>query len=230
MEGAPDTYALVKNTTQQWIDDPSVKYLNYDSIDIFYECVYHSVCASHNVPSPAEAGRSSSDVWNELRDEFSSYFDVLHDTDMGINLLSHVKERTDQTLEGDKMGFAAPSCTPACLQYIRQSTDIILFYGWYNGPEGARRAIMVRDEANSSLVANGVTGKFLQPNGKKLSIFEIPELDDLKKGETLYQTLKDAFDNKLWDIDTPKDERTTTTNKKGPIKTKGPPTKKRKPT
>lgn len=214
MEGAPDTYQLVANTTQKWIDDESIKHLNYDSIDIFYEACTHSVCARNNITKPSEAGRSSSEIWNEIRDEFSGYFDTLRDTDMGINLLSHNKARDVETLEGGKMGFVAPSCSPACLKYIQQAVDIVLYFGWYNG----ERSCMVRDETNSAFVANGVADKFLQPDGKPISIFAIP---DIEKKPT-YEVLVDAFDNKLWDVDTPEDEREV--KKKGPPK-KAPPRK-----
>lgn len=208
-EGSPDLWEQVKNTTQQWIDDPSVEHLNYDSIDIFYECCYHSVCASHKVNAPGDAGRSSADIWNEIRDEFASYFDALRDTEMGINLTSHVKEREEATLDGSKMGYAAPSCSPACLKYIKQAADVVLFYGWYNG----HRAMMVRDETNTSFVAPGVEGKFLQPDGKPLSIFQVPDISS--SSITIYSTLEDAFNNKLWDMDTPEEERAP---KKRPIK------------
>lgn len=218
-EGKPDTWTRIKNTTQKWIDDPTVKRLNYDSVDILYECCQHSVCASHKVNTPGDAGRSSSDVWLEIRDEFSAYFDALRDTDMRITMTSHVKEREEATLDGGKMGFAAPSCSPACLKYIKQAVDIVLFVGYYNG----YRAAMVRDTSNSSFVANGAQGKFLQPNGKPLSIFQLPNISDEGNISVLYQTLKDAFDNKLWDIDTPEDQRVT--DKPKPTKPSGPPKK-----
>jgi len=220
IDGAPDLWVQVKNTTPEWINDPTIECLNYDSVDIFYESCYHSVCASHGHESPGDAGRSSSDIWNEIRDEFASYFDALRDTNMGINLTSHVKEREEATLEGGKMGYAAPSCSPACLKYIKQAADIVLFYGWYQG----ERAMMVRDDTNSSFVAPGVEGKFLQPDGKPISIFRIPNID-LESGTSIYQTMKDAFDNKLWDVDTPEEQRTTTKptpKKKGPPKRRPP--------
>lgn len=199
IDGANDPWQLVINTTQQWVEDDTVKCLNFDSVDIFYECCYHSICASHGIEDPSGAGRDSSSIWNEIRDEFSAYFDALRDTDMGINLVSHVKDREEVTLDGSKMGFASPSCSPACLRYIKQAVDIAVFYGWYSG----HRAMMVRDEANTSFVATGVEGKFLQPDGKPLSIFQIPD----NPSTSIYKVMRDAFDNKLWDMDTLEDDR-----------------------
>jgi len=211
IDGAPDTFALVCNTTQQWIDDPSIKCLNYDSIDIFYEMCYHSVCASHSIEQPGDS-KSGPDIWNEIRDTFASYFDTIRDTDMGINMLSHIKPREEKTLDGAKMGYQAPSCSPACLKYIQQAVDIVLYYGHYDN----KRAMMIRDETNSSFVSAGVEGKFLQPDGKPVNIFEIPD-----NPSKVYSTIRDAFNNKLWDMDTPQDKRTSSTPK--PIPKKGPP-------
>ena len=212
IEGAPDTFQLVANTTQSFIDDKTIKALNFDSIDIFYDTCYHSICASHNVASPDKAGRSSVDIWIEIRDVFASYFDSLRDTDMGITMLSHVKSREEATLEGGKMGFQAPSCSPACLKYIQQAVDIVLYYGYYNGT----RAMMVRDEFMTSFVSPGVEGKFLQPDGKPINIFQIPNTPS-----EVYANIQKAFDNKLWDMDTPEDDRVTTTPSR-PTKKKPP--------
>lgn len=219
MEGADDSYKLIRNTTQLWVDDESIDGLNFDSIDIFYEMCYHSICADHNIVDPAGAGRDSSSIWNEIRDEFSSYFDALKDTRLGIWATSHVKERDEKDLEGSKMSFNTPSCSPACLRYLRQVADIVLQIGSYNG----KRAIMVRDETNSSFVACGIRGKFRQPDGKQINIFEIP--DNEEHPELVYQTIVSAFNNQEWDIDTPEDKRTISTPKtiKSPPNKKGPP-------
>lgn len=215
MNGEQDLWKAVLATTQVWVDDESIKRLNFDSVDIFYEACYHSVCASHRVESPAQAGKSGPDIWNEIRDEFAAYFDTLKATRLGVTFTSHVKEREEATLDGGKMGYAAPSCSPACLKYVKQAVDIVLFYGWYNG----YRAMMVRDDTNASFVAPGVEGKFLQPNGKPIYIFPVP--DKIKQpGASIYEAIKKAFSNQTWDIDTPEDERVISSppTKKGPPK------------
>jgi len=221
MDGAPDLWKSLLLTTQNFLDDDSITRLNYDSIDIYYESCYHSVCASNKVQSPASAGKGGPDIWNEIRDEFASYFDTLKDTHMGITFTSHVKEREEATLDGGKMGYAAPSCSPACLKYIKQAVDIVLFYGWYNG----YRAMMVRDDTNASFVAPGVEGKFLQPDGKPIYIFQVP--DKIKEPKSsIYTTIKAAFNNQLWDIDTPEEDRITSKVMSTSTPKKGPPTNK----
>lgn len=217
-DGGPDIWQRVLNTTQKWLDDPTVERLSFDSIDIFYQCCQESVCARNKINVPGDAGRSSSDIWIEIREEFSSYMNHLKDSGMRITMLSHVKDREETDLEGGKMKFASPSCSPACLTYIKQAADIVLQIGTYND----RRAAMVRDPNNAAFVSNGAQGKFLQPNGKPINIFELPDVKD-DNPQLLYQTLVDAFNNKLWDMDTPSDARITETPKpKGPPK-KGPP-------
>lgn len=217
LDGAPDTFRRIVNTTPKWIDDPSVKRLSFDSIDIFYQCCQASVCASHKISLPGDAGRSSADIWIEIRNEFSSYMDALRDSGMRITMLSHVKEREETDLEGGKMKFATCSCSPACLTYIKQAADIVLQIGTYNG----KRAAMVRDPSNSAFVSNGAQGKFCQPDGKPLYIFELPDVRD-SDPKLIYQTLVDAFNNKCWDMDTPSDQREI--SKPVPPK-KGPPKK-----
>lgn len=217
-DGAPDIWQRILNTTQKWLDDPTVERLSFDSIDIFYQTCQESVCARNKINVPGDAGRSSSDIWIEIREEFSNYMNTLKNSGMRITMLSHVKDREETDLEGGKMKFASPSCSPACLTYIKQAADIVLQIGTYN----EKRATMVRDPNNTAFVSNGAQGKFLQPDGKPINIFELPDVKD-DDPQLLYQTLVDAFNNKLWDIDTPKDARVA--EKPKPSVPKGPPKK-----
>lgn len=216
IDGAPDPWERLKNTTQQWIDDTSIDNINFDSIDITYETAYHSICASHNVESPSKAGKSSADIWIEIRDEFSSYFDLLISSRLGVNFLSHVKTRDIEELDGSKQDVKVPSCQSQALTYIKQACDFVFYYGQHNG----YRAICIRNPTGSSLVSCGPEGRFMQPDGKPINVLAMPDLVSKKNG---YQTLKEAFDNKHWDIDTPEDERKLS----APVK-KGPP-QRRKP-
>lgn len=216
-DGAPDTWQRVLNTTQKWLDDTSVDRLSFDSIDLFYQCCQESICARNKINVPGDAGKSSFDIWIQIREEFSSYMNLVKGEGMQITMLSHVKERDEVDLEGGKMKFSQPSCSPACLAYIRQAADIVLQIGTYN----EKRAAMVRDPVNTAFVANGAQGKFQQPDGKPLYIFELPDVSD-RPTSLLYNAIVDAFNNKLWDMDTPADDRSPPTSK--PPK-KGPPKK-----
>jgi hypothetical protein len=218
-EGSPDTWQRVLNTTQKWLDDPSINRLSFDSIDLFYQCCQESICARNNINVPGDAGKSSFDIWIQIREEFSSYMNLIKSEGMQITMLSHVKERDEVDLEGGKMKFSQPSCSPACLAYIRQAADIVLQIGTYN----EKRAAMVRDPVNTAFVANGAQGKFQQPDGKNIYIFELPDISN-NSTNLLYQTIVDAFNNKLWDIDTSQDQRIVSStakiggSKKGPTK------------
>lgn len=217
-DGKPDIWRRVINTTQQWIDDPTVERISFDSIDLFYSTCQESVCARNKLNVPGDAGRASADIWIQIREEFAAYMNTLKDSGMRITMLSHVKDREESDLDGGKMKFSQPSCSPACLTYIKQAADIVLQVGRYND----KRAAMVRDPGNMAFVSNGAQGKFLQPDGKPLNIFELPDILSDKPQVELYNTLVAAFNNKLWDMDTPEDQR-------GPAKPptpKGPPAKK----
>jgi hypothetical protein len=215
MDGAPDIWQRVLNTTQTFIDDDSIDRLSFDSIDLFYQCCQESICARNKINVPGDAGRGSADIWIQIREEFAAYMNTVKDSGMRITMLSHVKDREETDLEGGKMKFAQPSCSPACLTYIRQAADIVLQIGTYN----EKRAAMVRDPSNTAFVSNGAQGKFMQPDGKALNIFQLPDISS-EPNHLLYDTLVDAFNNKVWDMDTPEDKRTTSQPK--PPK-KGPP-------
>lgn len=217
-DGKPDIWRRIMNTTQQWIDDPSVDRLSFDSIDLFYQCCQESICARNKINVPGDAGRSSSDIWVQIREEFAAYMNTLKDSGMRITMLSHVKDREESDLDGGKMKFSQPSCSPACLTYIKQAADIVLQIGRYND----KRAAMVRDPGNMAFVSNGAQGRFLQPDGKPVNIFELPDVMSDQPASALYQTLVDAFNNKVWDMDTPEDARTI----KPPVP-KGPPSLKK---
>lgn len=215
MEGAKDTWKQVLHTTQRMIDDETIDGINFDSVDIFYECCCHSINASHGVSRPSEAGKGGSDIWLEIRDEWSAYFDTLAASRLGVVLLSHAKTREVEEIDGAKMDISAPSCSPACLQYIKQACDFVFHYGRKNG----ERVMCVRDATQMTWVACGVEKTFMQPNGKSISYLPMPELTDKVSG---FQRLVEAFDNKCWDLETPVEDRSIT---KGPPLKKGPPKK-----
>ena len=198
-DGATDVWAKVVRSTPVWINDPGIRRLNYDSIDILYECCYASVCARNNVNAPGDT-KNGPDIWNEIRDEFSAYFSALRETDMGITFLSHVKTREMTNLDHSKIkGIYQPSCAPACLQFIRQAADFIIYLGSQDG----KRAALVRDPTQQSVVATSPENVFMQPDGKPITVLEMPD----KLVEPGYNQLVKAFNNECWDMETPIDER-----------------------
>jgi len=207
LQGEEDVWNKIKLTTQRWIDDESIDCINFDSVDIAYECCYHSVCAANGVAKPNDAGKASVDVWNEIRDEWACYFDALAASRLGVNFVSHVKSRDTEQLDGGKIEVNAPSCTPACLQYIKQACDFVFYYGDYN----SKRAMQLRDPTGMAWVAVGAQNAFMQPNGKPINILEMPDLTSKTTG---YQHLVKAFNNECWDIDTEEEDKKVV--KKGP--------------
>jgi hypothetical protein len=209
--GETDVWNKVVRSTPAWIADQTIKRLNFDSIDILYECCYASVCARNNVNAPGDS-KNGPDIWNEIRDEFSAYFSTLRETDMGITFLSHVKTRETTNLDHSKIkGIYQPSCAPACLQFIRQAADFIIYLGMQDGI----RAALVRDPTQQSVVATSPENVFMEPTGKPITVLEMP--DKSAESNAGYNQLVRAFNNECWDMETPKDER-------GP---KPPPTPKR---
>ena len=207
MAGAPDTWQMLKNTSSKILNDKNVKRITYDSVDIAYECCYHSVCALNKVTKPSES-KNGSDIWNQVRDEWAAYFDEVAASSKGITLLSHLKIREDTDLENVKTERRQPSCSPACLKYIKQAVDFVFFYGKIDG----RRAMQIRDIDGSAEVAVGAEGRFMQPDGKPITYLEMPELTDKVTG---YQRLIEGFENKCWDFYTEEEDRKVITKSKG---------------
>ena len=209
MDGAPDVFSQVTHTVDKWIEDETINNLNFDSVDIFYECCYHHVCAQNKAASPADAGKSGPDIWIQIRDTWAVFFDTLAGTRLGINLVSHMKSRESEEIDGGKYQVRSPSCSPACLLYIKQAADLIFFYGILDG----KRAMQIRDDVGSAEVAVGPQSTFLQPDGKEIFYLNMPSLIDKETG---YDRLSKAFNNECWDLYTPEENRSVP-------KPKGPP-------
>lgn len=192
MEGAPDTYQQVKELTAQALDDKTISTLIFDSIDLFYDMIVHSIAAQFNVSNPSLLGKDSSGCWISIRNEFKSYMDTLAESHLGVVLLSHAKEREMETITGDAIPLVGPSCAPACFLYIKQACDVALYYGWHND----KRTMVVRDPSNQVWCASGPEDHFMQPSGKPLRRFYV----DGDKSEG-YDTLVSAFNNELHDAD-----------------------------
>jgi len=215
-----DVWARMMPTIAQMTEDPSIKNINFDTVDLFYECCVHHVCYTHGIAQPKDAGKEGPAIWNEIRDEWACFFDALAATDKGINLISHTKSRENVELDGGKYEVKSPSCAPACLQYIKQAVDLVFFYGTLNG----KRCMQIRDDTGGAEVAVGPQGRFLQPDGVPIYYLEMPELDispTAKHSTAGYDYLVKAFNNECWDMFTPEDQRGT----KKPAPKKGPPTK-----
>jgi hypothetical protein len=212
IDGAPDPWGKLVNSTQQIIDDETISNITFDSVDIAYECHQHHICAKHGIDSPAKAGRSSADIWIEIRDSWAAYFDTLAQTRLSITFLSHKSVRESEQLDGIKMDRIEPSCAPACLKYIKQAVDFVFYYGTLNGV----RCMQIRDATGMTEVAVGPQARFMQPNGKPIYYLEMPDLTDKESG---YDRLVKAFNNECWDINTLEDERIiSSVPKKGPPK------------
>lgn len=202
INGAPDAWAMLMSSVDQIINDETIDNVTFDSIDIAYECKYASVCASHNIASPTDAGKGSADVWIEIRDTWASDTYKFLDSRLSLTLLSHLAVREDEQLDMAKVKVKQPSCSPACLKWIKQACDFVFYYGEIN----KEKIIQVRDDTGMSEIASGVEGRFLQPNGQPLTFLPMPALNGHING---YQTLVKAFNNECWDYYTTEDEKTT---------------------
>lgn len=204
INGSPDVWQKLMNSIDQIIDDESINNLTFDSIDIAYECKYASVCASHNITSPDQAGRDSSSIWIEIRDSWASDMFKLLDSRLSLTLISHLAIRDDEQLDSSKVKVKQPSCSPACLKWIKQACDFVFYYGELS----KEKVLQVRDDTGMSEIASGVEGRLLQPNGKPLYFLPMPDLNG-----NGYDTLVKAFNNECWDYYTTEEEKGATPSK-----------------
>lgn len=200
INGAPDAWAMLINSVDMLLDDESINNITFDSIDLAYECLYSSICASHTIKSPNDAGKGSADVWIEIRDTWASEMYKFLDSRLSLTLVSHLAVREDEQLDMAKIKVKQPSCSPSCLKWIKQACDFVFYYGEIN----KEKILQVRDDTGMSEISSGVEGRFLQPNGKTLTFLQMPDLTG-----NGYDTLVKAFNNECWDYYTPEDEKTT---------------------
>jgi hypothetical protein len=199
IDGAEDVWAKIKLTTARMLDDPTIETITFDSIDLFYDSCYSHICAQHRVCAPSDS-KNGPDIWNEIKYEFSAYFNVLAQSRMGINLLSHLKKREIEQLDSSKLKIREPSCAPACLQYIRQACDFVFCFGELDG----FKIMQLRDPTDMAFTGCGAQDRFLQPNGDPVNMLEMPKLNEKENG---YERLVRAFNNECWDHETPESER-----------------------
>lgn len=212
MAGADDPWQQLKETIPRQLVDPNIETLTFDSADIAYECCKHHIFALNGVTSPGES-KNGPDIWGQVSDEWSGFFNILAESRLAINLLSHLKNRENEELDGGKVKRKSPSCSPACLLYIKQAADFIFFYGKV---DGNKRVMQVRDEDGGTECSAGAENRFYQPNGKPIYYLEMPDLLDKESG---YDRLCSAFSNKCWDYytsDAEKEVKPQAPSRKGP--------------
>lgn len=174
------------------IESDTVSTLVFDTLDVLYDYCLDYECNLRGIKHPGEMNDFGA-TWKIVRESFKDYFDPISEAGKGIICLSHEKKDTVSPRSGEPYDRLKPSCSGAAFALVEETFDFIFYYGKH----GTSRSISVRPFEDANMEAEcacGPEGVFLDPAGEPLSIFEIPNDPNLA-----YQTLENAFNNKVWD-------------------------------
>lgn len=170
MDGADDPWELFKEYIADAVEDPTVETITFDTVDLAYQACFESVCARLGVIHPSEITNDYGNSWNIIKNEFTALLDTIRRTDMGLLLISHVKERDQEFAEGaGKLSIIGPSAQPACIQILKATCEYWFYMGWSEG----KRRLYIRDPDRIIDVATGYG--FLDSNGDPITDFELPD-------------------------------------------------------
>jgi hypothetical protein len=168
------------------IEDPTVKGLAIDTVDLAYSACQESVCSQNGVLTPFAKVDNRPNLWDELRMTFTGFFHYLRSQGVGVLFVSHAKEREQELMEGNAgMAIVGPSCTKACLQIMKQMCDFWMYYGFHEG----KRCIILDDPDMTIDVACGVG--FRDINGIQLPRIYLPK--NPNNPEELYHAIDSKF-------------------------------------
>lgn len=168
-----------------------------DTIDQRYVACMDHVCRIQGVSQP-----NGPDAWLAIAAEFNAPLNLIQDSGKGLIFLSHevvkpitkiVKSLRRETDEDEmEMGRWEPSCKPEPFRTIKQICDYVLYYSFQEN----KRCMICRSTSEIAWCACGFEDHFLDPNGNQLEKFELGNTPD-----TAYQSLLDAYNNQLYDLD-----------------------------
>lgn len=182
-------------------DDDSYQLGVIDSIDKCYDECFTYVCDDKfGVTHPKEAGREAPSVWDSIRVEFESCLLAILDHKKSLVFLSHEKARTEELPDGTEYERWDLSCKPAAAKIIKDICEFVIYYGYTDttddGKRSAERVMVIRNKNNAVECACGRSDVFLQPDGKPLFRFKIPN-----DPEAVGDVIQAAYDNELYDYD-----------------------------
>lgn len=166
-------------------EDPTVKTLAIDTVDICYSACQEHICRIHGVTNPGDK-KDFGKTWNDLKFTFTALFRTLSESGLSLIFISHSKEREQELMEGvDSVTLIGPSCASSCLTIMKQLCDFWFFYGYHEG----KRCLTIRDSNRNVDVAAGYG--FFDASGEPIDKIYIPN-DPMK----FYDTVNSAFISK----------------------------------
>lgn len=161
----------------------------FDTVDWFWDMAQTYICQKKSLNHPFEAN-DYGQTWNEIREEFRNMMESFRYAGWVPVVISHARESQRETRTGIQKLCLIPTCTGACLAYLRSACDTALYFGFRD----KQRTFTLAGSENvwSSI---GIEGHFLQPDKEPLREFLAGE-----SAKEAYANLCRAFDNKLYSL------------------------------
>jgi hypothetical protein len=200
-EGKNDPYLQFCDLVEQVLKDDTVDCVTVDGTDLYYRAVSNSYCAYKKVLDP-KAMNDFGASWDRIDELFNAPLHQLRKANKGVILISHSAVKDVETIDGTVIEVVNPALTGRALKIVKEMCGIVLYYGHFPGQRGA---IRVRDFEGKLWCSVGPKNRFMQPNGKPLEMFGIP--DNSQKPGLGFETLNAAFNNQVWDLNTSEEEK-----------------------
>lgn len=200
------TWPSAKEYADLFCDDDSFLVMVIDSLDKAYDSCFDTVCERHNIKHPKEAGRDAPSIWDQIKWEFESFFEAVLSCNRSFILLSHEKLKTEELADGTEYERYTMSAKPAAVKIAKDLCEFVLYYGYASETDKSDkenkirrsvRTISVRNADNAVEVSCGRKDVFLQPDGKPLYRFSVPE--DLGDGKLTAECLLAAYNNEVYE-------------------------------
>ncbi len=184
-----------------FIESEDYQHAIMDTIDKLYLFCFNYICYNAGIKHPDQSSKSY-EVWDAIESEFTEAIYELQASGKGLIFLSHEKAkplvvrtkplRRDDDEEEEKIARMEPSCRPAGIRVVQEICDYVFYYCFVRN----QRVMCVRSPNEYAWTACGLDDHFLDPEGNPIQRFLVGS-----SPVSSYQSLLDAYDNKLYDMD-----------------------------
>lgn len=195
-EGVEHTWDNLVQYGELFMDDPKLEILAIDTADRLYAAALKSAClelSSGQFDTPAKApddDRPSYYIYAQKM--YEDFLETIKSGGKSWVLTSHdTKRATKHPITGDKEDRIEPTCSPAAWKIAQSMCDYVFHVEFLK----RQRVVCVRDIENISIASCGRGDVFLDPDGKKISRFAMPN-----DATQAFKTMQAAYDNKLRDL------------------------------
>jgi len=176
-----------------------------DTATIAYDRNLEYVCRKNNIVHPGAVDDYGTS-WSKVRTEFEAVHGQIFSQDMGLIVITHLREVTAQTRGGNKFSKSVPALSSQADEFYAGVIDNIIYY---ERDEFGKPWMTIRAYDDYIVAGTRCTENFFTPNGKP--IYRIPAGKSAKEA---YRNLVRAFNNQQLRTYLPGEEETDDTKVK----------------